>query len=114
MSRVQTRGQNNAEFPIFRLLLLKKNVPEPSSMLAKTMRINSYSNMPFFTHQLLETLLTVSNGVFPVTVKRSYVQLTDGSSAPVQHGPRVSQVDSSESSPNYSATMPPLSDGIEL
>ena len=54
MSRIQTRGQNNEQFAMVRLLLLNdKNVSEPSSMLAKTMCINSYSNMPFFTRHLI-------------------------------------------------------------
>ena len=38
-------------------------------------------------------LLTLNNGVFPVTMQRSYVQLNDRSTVPVQHGPRVGQVD---------------------
>ena len=42
------------------------------------------------------TLLTLNNGVFPVTVQRSYVQLRDWSTVPVQRGPRVGQVDWSE------------------
>ena len=48
MSRVQTQGENNVEFVMIRLLLLnKKIVSEPSSMLPKTMCINGYSNILF-------------------------------------------------------------------
>ena len=49
-------------------------------MLAKTMRIVIQTG--FFLHiNWLQTLLTLNNGVFPVIVKRSYVQLRDGSTA---------------------------------
>ena len=97
MSRIQTRGQNNEQFAMVRLLLLNdKNVSEPSSMLAKTMCINSYSNMPFLLVIWLLTLPALNNGVFPVTVQHSYVQLRNSSTAPVRHGPQVGQVDSSE------------------
>ena len=34
----------------------------------------------------LLTLLTLNNGVFPAIVQRSYVQLRDRSTVPVQHG----------------------------
>ena len=43
-----------SKFAMVRLLLLNdKNVSEPSSMLAKTMCINSYSNTPFFNRHLI-------------------------------------------------------------
>ena len=60
MSSVQTRGQNNEEFAMVRILLLnkKKNGSEPFSMLrfvAKTMRINGYlfKHAFFFTRHLI-------------------------------------------------------------
>ena len=46
--------QCNLELAIAIASLNKKtNVSEPSPLLDKTIRINSYSNMPFFTHHLI-------------------------------------------------------------